>query len=57
MHRVAGQEDAAVAIVLGEQEVVVPLDHMRDLEGAGETDQVLDHRPEVGIRAAATYAG
>ena len=28
MHRVAGQEDAAVAIVLGEQQVVMPRDHM-----------------------------
>ena len=50
MHRVAGQEDAAVAIVLGEQQVVMPRHNVRDLEGAGETDQLLDHRPEVGIR-------
>ena len=49
MHRIAGQEDAAIAVALGHQKMMPPRDHMADLEVAGEADQITDDWPEIGI--------
>ena len=40
MDRVAGKEHAAIAVVVGEQQVMPPRDDLEDLEEAGEADQI-----------------
>jgi hypothetical protein len=50
MHRIPGEEDGAIAVAFGHQQVMPSRDDMADFEVAGEPDQILDDRPEVGVR-------
>jgi hypothetical protein len=49
MHGIAGHEDAAVTVTLGDQQMMAPWDDMQDLKVAGKADQISDNRNEVGV--------
>ena len=49
MHGIAGHENAAVTVTLGDQQVMAPRDNVQDLKVAGKADQILNNRNEVGV--------